>query len=70
MVAVVGRPAERQLRQVAGADNHSVLGVRKIHKYFGALARLTVFIDHVVVALVVSDVPEVLLDGSRDVDYA
>ena len=66
MVAVVGGPAQRQLRKVAGADDDAVLLVGDIHQHLGALPRLGVFVGGVGDRLVVADIPEVLPDRFRD----
>ena len=66
MVAVVGRPAERKLRQVAGADHEAAGLVGNVHQHLRALARLAVFIGHVVYGFVMADVGEVLPDGGGD----
>ena len=61
VVAVVGSPAERKLRKVSCAYYHAVFSICEIHEYLGALPCLTVFVHHIVVALVVADILEVLL---------
>ena len=68
MVAVVGRPAERELRQIAGADHEATGLVGNVHQNLRALARLAVFIGHVVHRFVMADVGEVLPDGGGNVD--
>ena len=69
VVAVVGAPAQRQLREVARADDEPADLVGDVHQDLRALARLGVFVGHVVLALVVADVPEVLPHGVADGDH-
>ena len=68
VVAVVGSPAQREFRKVAGAHHHAVFSVREVHEYLGALACLAVFVYNVVDALVVPYIGEMLPYRSRDVD--
>ena len=68
MVAVVGRPAKRQLGQVAGPDHQSSALVREIHKDLRALACLTVFIGDVVLVGIVTDILKMHLHGIFNVD--
>ena len=42
MVAAVGRPAQRHLGQVAGADHKSARLVGDVHEHLSALACLSV----------------------------
>ena len=68
VVAVVGGPAQRQLRQIARADHQTAALVRQIHQHLGALPGLGVFVGHVGDRGVVADVGEVLFDRRGDVD--
>ena len=70
MVAVVGGPAERQLGEVAGADDEAALLVGHVHEDLRALARLGVLVGDVVDGLVVPDVGEVLAHGGGDANLA
>ena len=67
MVAVVGRPAERQLGQVARADHHAAVLVGKIHQHQRAHARLTVLKGDRQIVLGLADVHEMLIDRRLDV---
>ena len=58
MVAVVGCPAERQLGEVPGADDKAAVLIGQVHQDLGALARLGVFIRHVVYHGIVANVLE------------
>ena len=68
VVAVVGGKAERQLGEVARADHDAALFVGKIHQDLRALARLAVFIGHVMRLGVLPDVAEVDVHRVLDVD--
>ena len=68
MIPVVGGPAQGQLRQVAGADDHAAGLVGDVHEHLGALPGLTVFKGDGVVLHGLSDVPEVDLHRLADVD--
>ena len=70
VVAVVGGPAQRQLGEVAGADDHAALLVGHVHEDLRALAGLGVLVGDVVDGLVVPDVGEVLAHGRADDDLA
>ena len=63
MVAVVGSPAESQLRQVAGTHDDGVLLIGNVHQYLGTLAGLGIFVGGIVDHRIVADVLEVLGDG-------
>ena len=58
VIAVVGRPAERQLGEVPGPDDQAAVLIGQVHQDLGALARLGVFIRHVVYHGIVADVLE------------
>ena len=70
MVAVVGRPAERELRKVARTDDEAVRFIGKVHEDLGAFPGLRVFIGDVVVVLIVADVGEMLPHRVPDRDLA
>ena len=67
MIAVVGAPAQRQLTEVAGADDQAPGGVGDVHEHLGALPGLAVFKGDGVVVHIVADVLEVTADTARDV---
>ena len=66
MVAVIGSPAECQLRQVAGADDKTASLVGQIHQNLRALAGLAVLVGHVLHGRIVLNVLEVLLHSRMD----
>ena len=66
MIAVIGRPAQRQFGQIARANDQAAVFVGHVHQHLCALARLTVFVGHVVRVHVLADVLEVLLDRLAD----
>jgi len=68
VVAVVGGPAQRQLGEVAGADDEATGAVGGVHQLEGAHTGLPVLEGDVQHALVLADVPEVAVDGVGDVD--
>ena len=70
LVAVVGRPPERDLGEVAGADDEAALLVRQVHQHLRALAGLGVLVGDVAHLRVVADVGEVALHGGADRDGA
>ena len=67
MVAVVGRPAERQLGQVARTDNHAAVLVGEVHQHQRAHARLTVLKGNGKIVLGLTDVHEMLIDRRLDI---
>ena len=67
MVAVVGRPAERQLGQVARTDNHAAVLVGEVHQHQRAHARLTVLKGDGKIVLGLTDVHEMLTDRRLDI---
>ena len=70
MVGVVGRPAERELTEVAGADDDAVRLIRDVHEDLRPLTGLCVLVDHGVILRVVPDVLEMLQHRGLDVDLA
>ena len=58
VVAVVGRPAQRQFRHVSGSDDHTARAVGNIHQDLGTLSGLSVLISHVMIVYVLPDIPE------------
>ena len=67
VVAVVGGPAQRQLAEVAGADDQTAGLVGQIHQHLGALPGLSVLKGDGVVVHALTDVPEVDLHRLADV---
>ena len=70
VVAVIGSPAERQLRQVARANDKTASLVGQIHQNLRTLARLAVLVGHVLHGRIMLDILKVLLHGSMDRDLA
>ena len=68
MVTVVRCPAKCQLRKITRSDDHTAGLVGKIHQNLGSLTRLSVFIRHIVLLRILSDVAEMEIDGLFDVD--
>ena len=66
VVAVIRRPAQRQLGKIAGADDQPAVLVCQVHQHLGPLPRLGVFIGDVVVLRVLADVPEMLQNRRAD----
>ena len=67
MVAVIGRPAERQLGQVARADHHAAVLVGEVHQHQCTHTRLTVLKGDGKIVLGLADVHEMLIDRRLDV---
>ena len=63
VVAVIGSPAERQLRQVARADDKTASLVGQIHQNLRTLARLAVLVGHVLHSRIMLDILKVLFHG-------
>ena len=63
VVAVIGGPAERQLRQIARADDKTASLVGQIHQNLRTLAGLAVLVGHVLHGRIVLNVLEVLFHG-------
>lgn len=70
VVAVIGSPAERQLRQVARADDKTASLIGQIHQNLRTLAGLAVLVSHVLHGRIVLDVLKMLLHGCMDRDFA
>ena len=68
VVAVVGGPAQCQLRQVAGAHHKAAGAVGSVHQFQRAHTGLPIFKGHVQHAFVLADVPEVAVHRLGDVD--
>ena len=68
LISVVGRPAEREFREVAGADDEAPLFIGDVHQHLRAFARLRVFKGHVIFVLFMADVAEVEFHRFRYVD--
>ena len=63
VVAVVGRPAECELREVARADDYASGLVGYVHKNLCPFSCLGVLVSHIVHRLVVADVQEMAVTG-------
>ena len=70
VVAVIGSPAERQLRQIARTDDKTASLVGQIHQNLRALAGLAVLVGHVLHGRIVLNVLEVLFHGRVDRNLA
>ena len=70
VVAVIGSPAERQLRQVARANDKTASLVGQIHQNLRTLARLAVLVGHVLHSWIMLNVLEVLLHSRVDRNLA
>ena len=70
MVTVVRSPAERQLRQVAGADDKAAGLVGQVHQNLRTLAGLAVLVGHVLHGWIVLNVLEVLFHSRVDRNLA
>ena len=68
MVAVVGGPAQRQLRKVAGAHYKASGAVGGVHQLQRAHAGLSVFKGDIQHALVLTDVRKMAVHGVGDID--
>ena len=70
VVAVVRSPAERQLRQVARADDKTASLIGQIHQNLRTLAGLAVLVSHVLHGRIVLNVLKMLFHGRMDRDFA
>ena len=70
VVAVIGSPAERQLRQVAGTDDKAASLVGQVHQNLRTLAGLAVLVGHVLHGRIVLNVLKVLLHSRVDRNLA
>ncbi len=66
VVAVVGGPAQSQLRHVPGADYQPFYPIRVVHQYLHSLPGLAVFVRHVVDIAIMFNILEVLRYGIVD----
>ena len=69
MVAVIGRPAQRQLAQIARADHQTAGPVCKVHQLQRPHPRLSVLIRHILYIFALPDVREVAADGVCDLNF-
>ena len=67
MIAVVCCPTESKLGEVTRSYDESVFHIGYIHDHLSALACLSVFVNYVVIALVVTDIGEMLLYSRPDI---
>ena len=70
MVAVVGRPAQGKLAQIAGADDKAAVFVGVVHQLQRAHAGLAVLKGDIVAFGVLTDIGKVALHGLCNVDLA
>ncbi len=70
VVAVIGRPAQCKLGKIARAHDEAAAFIGQIHQHLRPLARLAVFIGHVVNVHILPDVGKVLRDRGCDVHLA
>ena len=68
MVAIVRCPAKCQLRKITRSDDHAAGLVGEIHQNLGSLTRLSVFIRHIMLLRILSDVAEMEIDGLFDIN--
>ena len=69
MIAVVGRPAQRQLRHVSGSDDHAAALVGNVHEHLRPLSCLAVLIGHRMIRRIMTDVREMLVYRRPDIDF-
>ena len=60
VVSVIGRPAERKLRQISCSNNQTILAVCNIHQHLRAFSRLCILIGDIVLFRILSDILKVL----------
>ena len=70
MVAIVGGPAERQFRQIAGTHHKTIGLVGNVHQNLRAFARLCVLVRDIAEGCVVIYVGKMLHYGFSDVYFA
>ena len=68
MVAIVRCPAKCQLGKITRSNDHTAGLVGKIHQNLGSLTRLSVFIRHIMLLRILSDVAEMEIDGLFDIN--
>src|SRR5699024_11329108 len=66
VVAVVRRPAQRQLGEISGSNYHAAGLIRDVHQDLCALPCLGVLIRYVMVVYIVSDVLKMLLHSRSE----
>ena len=69
MVSIIGGPAKCQLRKVTGTDYHTSCLISNIHNYLGTLSGLTVFISHIMLIGIMSDITEMNCHCLFDVHF-
>ena len=68
MVAIVRCPAKCQLGKITSSNDHTAGLVGKIHQNLRSLTRLSVFIRHIMLLRILSDVAEMEIDGLFDIN--
>ena len=69
MVAIIGCPAQCELRQVTRTKHETIHLIGEVHQYLGALTRLAVLIGHIMYFGVMVDVLEMLGHSSGNADF-
>ena len=69
MVAVICRPAECKLREIAGSDDHAALFVGNVHQNLRPLSCLAVLIGHIMNGRILPDITEMHIHRFLDVDF-
>ena len=69
MISVIGCPSKCQFRQVTCSDHHTARLIRDIHDHLRTFSRLTVFVCHIVIFHIMSDVPEMNGYGFTDIYF-
>ena len=69
MIPIVGCPAKRQFREIAGSDHQSILLICNVHKNLRTLTRLRILIRHIMHRIVLSDIREMYIDCILDIHF-
>ncbi len=69
VIAVVRRPAECKLREIAGSDDHAALFVGNVHQNLRPLSCLAVLIGHIMNGRILPDITEMHIHRFLDVDF-
>ena len=69
VIAVVGGPAQRQLRHIAGPDDHAVLLIGNVHEDLCPLSRLRILIGDIMDIGIMADICKMLFHRPVDADF-
>ena len=67
MIAIIGGPAQCQLRHISRPDDQSSLLIGNIHQHLSPLSGLTILVGHIMAGDILSDIPKMNLHRFFDI---